>query len=1259
MIRGMSLVSAALVATQLLVGQINTSTTNYLPIPGTIKFNASIRDLDGNALSGAQKLIFSFYKSQEGGSALWVEVNTVAVDEAGRYVAYLGSMSPGGVLPVQLFTSGEARWIGVTPSDGIERTRIAVATVPYAFEAADAERFGGYAPQDFVSVQQLAALFGGPTTVGASSIVRTQGSSIEGEADAPGINADLRHIIPPYYLFAKLDSPNMFQAVQSFAGGARLTASAPETGSTGLVDSAPLDFESSIIQQQGGTYLGQTFRWVSQPTASTYGAAPGRLALLFGANSAVPTPTGFSFNSDGTINFAPGQALPSAAVLEALATDGNAVSPSSPTAPVVNTGLYQWTETPGRVSIHPGANVITLAPCPKGVNGSDVWHYLYITGSGTPEAVLITGGSCHSRQKSGTIEFTAQYRHPVGYSIGSATDGVQEAIIDAIVGSSGGQLARSVLIDPGSHVFRARLSIRASSVTVSTSGATITCMMLDTCIMLGDPSNSNEFDQIVLNGVKLIAGVPAGTWPAIEDDANTSTVSRVSTANPSNQSASFGSLVQVDNDQAATITGLNTNLGQWSRCDAAFCSTAILGPGVHGDAGVIWVMDSNLALNCTANGIDNQNGNTLHVSNSVIQAYPQFGVRSRSTYSNTPNVQFDSVYEDGGCTNNNPLGTGTAGLIVEGGYANVTASVGPSGAPPVFANTGPIQYNYSIVVHSSVMGTSPAYVAGYANTSGTGEIPVVWNQVGDTGAVTYDVLRTVGEGAFAPFGTGAFAVATGLLQQTTCVNKVCSFVDHAGSVPSTYTVMTNTTYWPALRLWPGPVILTTAYDYQNTGGGTPTLYFTDVLNNGGIVSSSGAASPSVFAQACTGPGGVTQSLWVQCQGGNGVSSANVSDSVLQLGGGGGNPSGLKGRVIFELPPGGEVAATHVIALADSNPAKTMASQGTPSWDPDDTYIGYDQPAGAEGSGTQLAVGAPVSISSYIANTGDNIGWGERLTKTEKIFHVPVRATSDLTVNGSLFLSGPCMGRGCGPFSPGGQFGDSFAGSGPLNSNWTVTDGSWSVSNGMASFTSIGSDHYALAIFTGSMPDSGQFAQATILSVAGDGFPGVGVRMTPSGSNGYVFVGNGSGSEIIELESGEGIGLLAGPAFSQNDVVALYASGTTIDAYKNNILVGSVTDATFNAGYTGIVGQDTAGGGLGSFAGGSLHWTSNSAITVNGTIQMQPTTFSFLVPCASETEGTQASVIDSTTNTWGVKIVGGGSDHVLAYCDGTEWTVAAK
>ena len=49
-------------------------------------------------------------------------------------------------------------------------------------------------------------------------------------------------------------------------------------------------------------------------------------------------------------------------------------------------------------------------------------------------------------------------------------------------------------------------------------------------------------------------------------------------------------------------------------------------------------------------------------------------------------------------------------------------------------------------------------------------------------------------------------------------------------------------------------------------------------------------------------------------------------------------------------------------------------------------------------------------------------------------------------------------------------------------------------------------------------------------------------------------------------------------------------------------------------------------------------------------------FASLPACSSGVEGKVAAVTNSTTATWGATISGGGSNHVLAYCDGTNWTV---
>lgn len=52
-------------------------------------------------------------------------------------------------------------------------------------------------------------------------------------------------------------------------------------------------------------------------------------------------------------------------------------------------------------------------------------------------------------------------------------------------------------------------------------------------------------------------------------------------------------------------------------------------------------------------------------------------------------------------------------------------------------------------------------------------------------------------------------------------------------------------------------------------------------------------------------------------------------------------------------------------------------------------------------------------------------------------------------------------------------------------------------------------------------------------------------------------------------------------------------------------------------------------------------------------------FAALETCGSSIEGAIAGVSDSSTATWGATITNGGSNHVLAYCNGTNWTVAGK
>lgn len=85
-------------------------------------------------------------------------------------------------------------------------------------------------------------------------------------------------------------------------------------------------------------------------------------------------------------------------------------------------------QTPGG-SLSVGGNSITLSPVPLGINHNDVGHYIYLSGgTGTAEAVLITGGDAVSGATNGVITFTCLHTHSGAWTVASATGGIQEAI---------------------------------------------------------------------------------------------------------------------------------------------------------------------------------------------------------------------------------------------------------------------------------------------------------------------------------------------------------------------------------------------------------------------------------------------------------------------------------------------------------------------------------------------------------------------------------------------------------------------------------------------------------------------------------------------------------------------------------------------------------------------------------------------------------------------------------------------------------------
>jgi hypothetical protein len=111
------------------------------------------------------------------------------------------------------------------------------------------------------------------------------------------------------------------------------------------------------------------------------------------------------------------------------------------------------------------AFTLNVSPCPEGVNGTDVGHYLYLTGlPGAPEAVLITGGTCRSGRPVGTIVFTPANNHLGQWTLRSATAGLKESVES--LQSSGGM----IYVPRGIHVFYASAVIPHTGITIMGAG---------------------------------------------------------------------------------------------------------------------------------------------------------------------------------------------------------------------------------------------------------------------------------------------------------------------------------------------------------------------------------------------------------------------------------------------------------------------------------------------------------------------------------------------------------------------------------------------------------------------------------------------------------------------------------------------------------------------------------------------------------------------------------------------------------------------
>lgn len=285
---------------------------------------------------------------------------------------------------------------------------------------------------------------------------------------------------------------------------------------------------------------------------------------------------------------------------------------------------FMWSQSSSTDLTSAGAKTVSLSFCPAGVTGTEPAYYVYVSGTGTPEAVKVTGGTCAGDGQAGTLQFTTTTGHPAGYTIGSASGGLQETLIAARVLPSGATSTQGgyVIAPPGDFNVYAPISVRSNNQTVDFSGSVLQCYTNTSasCLFIGDAANSGLVNDVTIinpRGRPMLAGTAATEKPFIEVNAQKTRLFNVDTRVYGVTGAFFSTYVQVDDDQAFLLDGLDTSLGanggnRSVRCDVTACDPVIYAPGpfnVYSAVG--WLKNLNISMQGFGNGVDWQSGNPL------------------------------------------------------------------------------------------------------------------------------------------------------------------------------------------------------------------------------------------------------------------------------------------------------------------------------------------------------------------------------------------------------------------------------------------------------------------------------------------------------------------------------------------------------------------------------------------------------------------------------------------------------------------------
>ena len=235
-------------------------------VPRLIQFNGVIKDAAGKPLSGAVSITFSLFAEQEGGNPLWSETQVVNGDAQGKYTVFLGATNPNG-LPLDLFTTGAARWLAVEPGVPAvgDTDRVLLVGVPYALKAADADTLGGKPASAYLTTASPASQTNSGTAAATATVVAP---AVTAAAVPSGSGAT--DYVPLWTSSTNLGNSILFQGSGFIKIGGALQFPSLGTATTSAsYSSQPLDLFASVYKSSVAEAVPQHFRWEAEPVAGT------------------------------------------------------------------------------------------------------------------------------------------------------------------------------------------------------------------------------------------------------------------------------------------------------------------------------------------------------------------------------------------------------------------------------------------------------------------------------------------------------------------------------------------------------------------------------------------------------------------------------------------------------------------------------------------------------------------------------------------------------------------------------------------------------------------------------------------------------------------------------------------------------------------------------------------------------------------------------------------------------------------------------